>query len=98
METLTLTGCGDTATVTVQLWDVDSNESLAAVNVTVLPLPKITGTLMRVGYRYLDGRTSAAHVGIPGTAWCNRVAQQEHGYDHPLHEIRGRSPATGDPR
>ena len=51
VETLTLTGCGDTATVTVQLWDVDSNESLAAVNVAVLPLPTIT-TFDRAGYRY----------------------------------------------
>ena len=58
VETLTLTGCGDTATVTVQLWDVDSNESLAAVNVTVLPLPKIT-SFSRVGYRYFQVGFSA---------------------------------------
>ena len=91
VETLTLTGCGDTPTVTVQLWDVDSNESLAAVNVAVLPLPTIT-SFDRVGYRYLQGRIPAAHSELqPGG---NPVAQHER---IPLHDIRGRCPPPTPP-
>ena len=92
VETLTLTGCGDTPTVTVQLWDVDSNESLAAVNVTVLPLPKITGT-MRVGYRYLEVNF-AAHSEFQRVAieWRNKSMDTTIPYTR-FAEL----PATGTP-